>query len=107
MTQVCWIAAYLRIKYIWIAEYSQLSSSRVSQRVSVAYNAGFQLLHYLLACMFADVERITPDEYIQEGGRDKDAPVPVSVLRVLDIVTVLHEPPLVVLQVRLSDVLCK
>ncbi|XP_018017803.1 cleavage and polyadenylation specificity factor subunit 3 [Hyalella azteca] len=81
-------------------KYTQLSSSRISQRMSVAYTGGFPLLHYLLACMFADIEVLSPQQYMaeQDDRSDKDALVPTDVLRVIDTVTVLHEPPLVVLE---------
>ncbi|KAF2364148.1 Zn-dependent metallo-hydrolase RNA specificity domain [Trinorchestia longiramus] len=83
-----------------LTKYTQLSSSRISQRMSVAYTAGFPLLHYLLACMFADIEVIPPEQYISDQGdrSDKNEPVPTEVLRIIDTITVLHEPPLIVLE---------
>ena len=81
------------------AEYTQLTSSRLTQRVSVAFTSSFPLLHYLLCSMFADVEVVSPSDFIKENRDSQEPPVPENVLRVLKVVHVLHEPPLAVLEV--------
>jgi len=83
-----------------LTKFTKLPTSRVSQRIGVNYSAGFPLLHYLLSCMFGSVKSVPPAQYMagQQASKESKADPPTGVLLVMDLITVLHEPPLVVLQ---------
>ena len=83
-----------------LPKFTQLATSRVSQRIGATYTAGFTLLQYLLTCMFGGVEEGEKEGEGKEGEKEGRK----EVLKVLDTVTVLHEPPLVVLEVRYCSI---
>lgn len=79
------------INFIVSPEYSELAVSTLSQRLSVNYTGSWQLLQYLMNTMFGNVEVLTTEDPNQK------------VLRVFDSVNIVHEPPVIVLEVRNSS----
>ncbi|KAK8719692.1 hypothetical protein OTU49_013855 [Cherax quadricarinatus] len=69
-----------------LVKYSDLSVSTISQRTSIHYTGSWQLLHYLLASMYGSVEVILSD-----NSENKS-------LRIFDTITIVEEPPVVVLE---------
>ncbi|KAG7155877.1 Cleavage and polyadenylation specificity factor subunit 3-like [Homarus americanus] len=69
-----------------LGKYSELSVSTISQRTSIHYTGSWQLLHYLLASMYGSIEAIASDSSENTS------------LRVFDAVTIVQEPPVVVLE---------
>ncbi|KAK7075515.1 Cleavage and polyadenylation specificity factor subunit 3 [Halocaridina rubra] len=69
-----------------LGKYSDLTVSTINQRTSIQYDGSWQLLHYLLSSMYGNVEVVLP-----EGSESK-------CMRVFDSISVMHEPPVVVLE---------
>ncbi|XP_050730774.1 cleavage and polyadenylation specificity factor subunit 3-like [Eriocheir sinensis] len=69
-----------------LGKYSELSVSSISQRSSLHYTGSWPLLHYLLTSMYGTVEVLVTD-----AGENQ-------ALKVFDAVTIIHEPPVVVLE---------
>lgn len=84
----CACRVHLHIKNTFpLTEYSDLTVSSISQRSSVYYTGPWQLLQYLLTNMYGNVEVVVSDS--------SDA----MSLRVFDAITIVFEPPVVVLEV--------
>lgn len=77
----------VRFLLSYISEYSDLLVSTITQRSSIHYTGSWQLLHYLLASMYGSVEVI-----LSETAENNS-------LRVFDAITIVQEPPVVVLEV--------
>lgn len=69
-----------------LSKYSELSVSTVQQRLSVHYSGSWQLLHYLLASMYGNIEVV-----IEEEKENKS-------LRIFGAITLIYQSPVVVLE---------
>lgn len=69
-----------------LSKYSELSVSTVQQRLSVHYSGSWQLLHYLLASMYGNIEVVLEEE------KDNKS------LRIFGAITLIYSSPVVVLE---------
>lgn len=69
-----------------LSKYSELSVSTVQQRLSVHYSGSWQLLHYLLASMYGNIEVVLEEEKDHRS------------LRIFGAITLIYQSPVVVLE---------
>ncbi|CAL4121651.1 unnamed protein product, partial [Meganyctiphanes norvegica] len=69
-----------------LGKYSELAVSTVQQRLSVHYSGSWQLLHYLLASMYGNIEVV-----VEEEKENKS-------LKLFGVITLIYQSPVVVLE---------
>jgi len=69
-----------------LGKYSELAVSTVQQRLSVHYSGSWQLLHYLLASMYGNIEVV-----LEEENENKS-------LKIFGVITLIYQSPVVVLE---------